>query len=53
MLGEIIMMQKQSLDFIVGYVFARVDREIFKHFWKYENKNELIVSIEVPKIWFG
>ena len=47
------MMQKQSLDFIVGYVFARVDRAIFKHFWKYENKNELIVSIEVPKIWFG
>lgn len=47
------MMQKQSLDFIIGYVFARVDRALFKHFWKYENKEELKVSIEVPKIWFG
>lgn len=47
------MMQKYSLDFIVGYVFARVDKAIFKHFWTYEHKNELIVSIEVPKIWFG
>ena len=47
------MMQKQSLDFIVGYVFTRVDRAIFRHFWTYENKNELIVSIDVPKIWFG
>lgn len=47
------MMQKQSLDFIVGYVFAKADRNIFKHFWTYEHKNELLVSIEVPKIWFG
>lgn len=47
------MMQKQSLDFIVGYVFARADKAIFKHFWTYEHKNELLVSIEVPKIWFG
>ena len=47
------MMQKQSLDFIVGYVFAKVDKGIFKHFWTYEHKNELLVSIDVPKIWFG
>ena len=47
------MMQKQSLDFIVGYVFARADKAIFKHFWTYEHRNELLVSIEVPKIWFG
>ena len=47
------MMKEQSLDFIVGYVFAKVDKAIFKHFWKYENKNELLVSIDVPKIWFG
>ena len=46
-------MQIQSSDFIVGYVFARVDKAIFKHFWTYEHKNELIVSIEVPKTWFG
>lgn len=46
-------MQKQSLDFIVGYVFAKADRGIFKHFWTYENKNELLVSVDVPKIWFG
>ena len=53
MLGEIIMMKEQSLDFITGYVFARVDRAIFRHFWTYQNKNELTVSIEVVKIWFG
>ena len=47
------MMQKQSLDFIVGYVFAKVDKAIFKHFWTYEHKNELIVSIDTPKIWYG
>jgi hypothetical protein len=47
------MMQKQSLDFIIGYVFAKVDKATFKHFWTYEHKNELIVSIDVPKCWFG
>lgn len=46
-------MQKQSLDFIIGYVFAKVDKAVFKHFWTYEHRNELIVSIDVPKIWFG
>ena len=47
------MMQKQSLDFIIGYVFAKVDKAVFKHFWTYEHRNELIVSIDVPKSWFG
>ena len=47
------MMKAKSLDFIVGYVFAKMDRGIFKHFWTYENKNELVVSIDVPKTWFG
>ena len=46
-------MKEQPLDFIAGYVFARVDKAIFKHFWTYEHKNELIVSIDVPKTWFG
>lgn len=46
-------MQKQPLDFIAGYVFARMDKAMFKHFWTYEHKNELIVSIEVPKTWLG
>ena len=47
------MMKTQSLDFIVGYVFAKVDKSVFKHFWTHEYKNQLTVSIDVPKIWFG
>lgn len=45
------MMQKQSLDFITGYIFAQMDRSIFKHF--NIKKDTLVESIIVPKIWFG
>lgn len=47
------MMKEQSLDFIVGSVFARVDVDIYKHFAKEENKGALVKSYSVPKIWFG
>ena len=47
------MMQKQPLDFIVGYVFAKMDRSIFKQFGHNDTKETLVESITVPKIWFG
>ena len=45
------MMQGKSLDFITGYVFAKMDRSIFKHF--NVRKDTLVESHCVPKIWFG
>lgn len=45
------MMQKQSLDFIVGYLFKSMDNSIFKHFNCH--KSTLVESHSVPKIWFG
>ena len=47
------MMQGKSLDFITGYVFAKMDRSIFKHFSHNDTKETLVESISVPKIWFG
>ena len=47
------MMKAKSLDFIVGYVFAQMDRSIFKHFSHNDTKETLVESIAVPKIWFG
>lgn len=47
------MMKAKSLDFITGYVFAKMDRSIFKQFGRNETKETLIESITVPKIWFG
>ena len=47
------MMNKQSLDFIVGYVFAQMCRSISKHFNNNCTKETLVESIAVPKIWFG
>ena len=45
------MMRKQSLEFIVGYLFKSMDNSIFKHFNCY--KGTLVESHCVPKIWFG
>lgn len=45
------MMKKQSLDFIVGYLFKSMDTSIFKHFSCH--KSTLVESHCVPKIWFG
>ena len=47
------MMKAKSLDFIVGYVFAKMDRSIFKYFNNNDMKETLVESISVPKIWFG
>jgi hypothetical protein len=46
-------MKSKSLDFIVGYVFAKMDRSIFKQFSHNDTKETLVESITVPKIWFG
>ena len=50
------MMKAKSLDFIVGYVFAKMDRSIFKHFSNNDTvidpTETLVESITVPKIWF-
>ena len=45
------MMHKQSLDFIVGYLFKSMYTSIFKHFNCH--KSTLVESHCVPKIWFG
>ena len=45
------MMQEQSIPFIVGYLFSKMDTSIFKYF--NVHKRNLIDSQLVPKIWFG
>ena len=45
------MMKEQSIPFIVGYLFSKVDMSIYKHF--NAHKRNLIDSQLVPKIWFG
>ena len=45
------MMKKQSLDFIVGYLFNTMDKNIFKHFNCH--KSTLVESHRIPKLWFG
>lgn len=47
------MMKAKSLDFITGYVFAKMVRSIFKHFGNSDTKETLVESHSVPKIWFG
>lgn len=47
------MMKPQSLDFIVGYLFSRMDKYIFEHFNANQCEEALVVSINIPKIWFG
>ena len=46
-------MKAQSLDFIVGCIFARVDESIFKHFYRNNCKGDLMRGYCIPKIWFG
>lgn len=45
------MMTKQPLPFIVGYLFKCMDTSIYKHFNCH--KSVLVESHCVPKIWFG
>lgn len=46
------MMEKQSLDFIKGYVFSKIEGQI-KH--AHVNNVERIpaIYVRVPKLWFG
>jgi hypothetical protein len=46
-------MQPQSLEFIVGYTFADIQRRFFRltHENKYLEDAEL--AINIPKLWFG
>ena len=46
------MMEKQSLDFVAGYVFSKVEDKIIN---AHVNKLETIspVIVYVPKAWFG
>lgn len=45
------MMQKQTLEFNIGYIFSRIENSIFKH--TKEHCDEFFGTIQVPKIWFG
>ena len=47
------MMKEQSLDFIVGSVFEKVGKDIYKHFAEELRQGTLVQSYSVPKIWFG
>ena len=46
------MMTKQSLDFIAGYVFSKVEGRI-KHAHVNNVERMPAVFVSVPKIWFG
>ena len=45
------MMQKQSKDFIIGYVFSRMENKITSLLSA--NINSIEGKVQVPKIWFG
>ena len=46
------MMKEQSLDFIKGYVFSRIEKKVYE---AHINKLPKIEAIEIsiPKTWFG
>ena len=44
-------MQKQSKDFIIGYVFSRIEDKIIPLLST--NINAIEGKVQVPKIWFG
>ena len=45
------MMQKQTKDFIIGYVFSRIENKITPLLSA--NINSIEGKVQVPKIWFG
>ncbi len=46
------MMEKQSLEFITGYIFSKIENQILKaHVNKVERIN--VPYVYVPKSWFG
>ncbi len=46
------MMKKQSLEFIIGYVFSKIEKKVYE---AHINKLPKIEAIEIsiPKTWFG
>ena len=47
------MMQKQSKDFIIGYVFSRMEDKITPLLSANININIIEGKVQVPKVWFG
>ena len=45
------MMQKQSKDFIIGYVFSSIERKVTSNLSA--NIDKIEGKVQVPKIWFG
>ena len=45
------MMQKQSKDFIIGYVFSSIERKVTSLLSA--NTDTIEGKVQVPKIWFG
>ena len=45
------MMQKQSKDFIIGYVFSSIERKVTSNLSA--NIDTIEGKVQVPKIWFG
>mgnify|MGYP003299229030 FL=1 len=43
------MMQKQTLDFSIGYIFSKIEKKLFEHI-KEQNFHGVV---HIPKIWFG
>ena len=44
-------MQKQSKDFIIGYVFSSIERKVTSNLSA--NIDKIEGKVQVPKIWFG
>ena len=46
------MMEKQSLDFLAGYIFGRIEKQIIKAHT--EKQDRVVLPYQyVPKLWFG
>lgn len=46
-------MQPQSLEMIVGYTFAGMQRRFFRLRRKNEYLEDAELTIDIPKLWFG
>lgn len=46
------MMKAQTLEFNIGYAFAKIDKKLFDYI-KGGCKGILIGEVSIPKIWFG
>lgn len=46
------MMKEQSLEFIIGYVFSKIEKKVYEAHINKLPKTEAI-EISIPKTWFG